>query len=301
VESPRRARAETLAYAGLGLATVGWAIGFIAGKLALTAMSPLAVAAWRYAVAATILLPFALRQRPVDGIGRAAAPLAGMVVCGGVLYPWRFLAALSRTSATNTALMVALNPVLTSLLVPLVGERLDRQRLGGVGLALVGAVVVMTRGDLGHLARLSLNPGDAIALAAAAVWATFNLTSRGVVGRLTPAFTNWVIYAMGGVALYVIGRADAPWGQLTAATPAALGGVVLMAVFSSVIAGQCFLVGVRTVGVSRTVVFVYLVPVLTAAFSATFLGEAFEAAQGLGGAAVLAGVYLTTRGGPAVG
>src|ERR1700756_32863 len=59
--SSGRVRAETLAYAGLGVATVGWAIGFIAGKLALTAMSPLAVAAWRYAVAATILLPFALR------------------------------------------------------------------------------------------------------------------------------------------------------------------------------------------------------------------------------------------------
>jgi len=253
------------------------------------------VAAWRYAMAALILLPFALRQRPAGGLGRAAGPLALMVVCGGVLYPWLFLVALSRTTATNTALLIALNPVLTLLFSPLVGERLERRRLVGVLVALVGAATVITRGDPGHLAALRLNPGDLIAIAAAAAWATFNLTSRRVVGHLTPAFTNCVIYALGGVVLYVLGRGDRPWAQLTAATPSALAGVAVMAVLSSVIAGQFFLVGVRTVGVARTVVFVYLVPVLTALLSTTLLGEQFLPAQAVGGATVLAGVYWTTR------
>src|SRR5437879_9676164 len=108
-----RPTSQTLAYAGLSVATVGWAAGFVAGKLALGEMSPLPVAAWRYAVAATILLPFALRQRPADGLGPAARPLVWMIVCGGVLYPWLFLLALERTSATNTALLIALNPVFT--------------------------------------------------------------------------------------------------------------------------------------------------------------------------------------------
>ena len=75
--------------------------------------------------------------------------------------------ALERTSASNTSLLIALNPVITLLLSPLVGERLDRRRLGGVGLALAGAVVVITHGDLARLASLTLNAGDLIALAAA--------------------------------------------------------------------------------------------------------------------------------------
>src|SRR5438067_12302547 len=146
-----RPTSQTLAYAGLSVATVGWAAGFVAGKLALGAMSPLVVAAWRYAVAAAILLPFALRQRPADGLGRAAGPLALMVVCGGVLYPWLFLLALAHTSATNTALLIALNPVFTLLPSPLIGEPLDRHRLGGVSLALAGAAVVITAGDTHRL------------------------------------------------------------------------------------------------------------------------------------------------------
>src|SRR6266478_4769466 len=231
-----RPTSQTLAYAGLSVATVGWAAGFVAGKLALGAMSPLVVA-------------------------------------------------LSRTSATNTALLIALNPVLTLLFSPLVGERLDRRRLAGVLVALVGAATVITRGDPAHLAALSLGSGDLVALAAAATWATFNLTSRHVVGHLTPAFTNCVIYALGAVALYVLGSGDRPWAQLAAATPTALAGVVVMAVLSSVIAGQFFLVGVRTVGVGRTVVFVYLVPVLTALLSTTLLGEHFLPSQAVGGSA----------------
>src|SRR5262245_40764441 len=246
-------------------------------------MTPLPVAALRYALAATILLPFAIRQRPGIGLRRAARPLALMVVCGGVLYPWLFLAALARTSTVNTSLLIALNPVLTMVLSPLVGERLDARRLVGVGLALAGAVVVITRGDLAHLAALSLNPGDLLAIAAAFAWATFNLSSRGTVVHLTPAFTNCVIYLLGGIALFFLGRAEQPVAQLAAAAPVAVGGIVAMAVLSSVIAGQLFLHGVRTVGVGRTVVFVYLVPVLTAALSAAVLGEPFVPAQVVGG------------------
>src|SRR2546428_13491278 len=153
--SPARPTPPALAYAGVSVATVGWAAGFVAGKLALGAMSPLVVAAWRYAVAAAILLPFALRQRPADGLERTAGPLALMVVCGGVLYPWLFLVALSRPSATNTALLIALHPVLTLLFSPLLAERLDRRPPPGDLVALVGAATVIRRGDPAHLPALA--------------------------------------------------------------------------------------------------------------------------------------------------
>jgi drug/metabolite transporter (DMT)-like permease len=290
-----RPTAATAAYAGLGVSTLGWAAGFVAGKLALAEMTPLGVAAWRYAAAASILLPFALRRWPRGGLGDVARPLAIMVACGGVLYPTLFLLALARTSATNTSLLIALSPVLTLLFSPLVGERIERGRVGGVLVALAGAVTVITHGSVEHLRALSFNPGDLLAIAAAATWATFNLTSRHVAGRLAPPFTNCVIYSTGGLALYALGLPEHPWAQLSAATPTALGSVAVMAVLSSVVAGHLFLVGIRTVGVNRTVVFIYVVPVLTALLSAVFLHERFEAAQAVGGAAVLAGVWWTTR------
>jgi drug/metabolite transporter (DMT)-like permease len=294
---PQVARVEvmpSLAYAGLSLAAVGWATGFVAGKVALADLTPLTLGAWRYAVAAAILLPFALRQRPrsLAPVGRS---LAVMLACGAVLYPWLFLSALARTTATNTSLLIALNPVLTLIFGAFVGESLERRRLGGVVLAFAGAATVTTRGDLGALATLGVQSGDLLALAAAATWACFNLAARGVATHLAPSFTNCIIYVAGAAALFALARTEAPWAQLTAATPAAVGGMLVMAVFSSVMAGQLFLVGVRMVGVGRTVVFVYLVPILTALLAAVLLGERFGLAEVIGGAAVLAGVYWTTR------
>jgi drug/metabolite transporter (DMT)-like permease len=288
------------AYLGLSLATLGWAAAFILGKIALRDMTPLALGAWRYVVATLVLLPFAARGGAqgavsVASVRSVALPLGVMVVAGGILYPWLFLAALARTSAANTALLIAVNPILTLLLSPLVGERLGRERTVGGLLAFCGAVVVISRGDVGELLALRVDAGDLLALAAAACWATFNLASRLVVGRVPASTVNLAVFASGAVALFALGIGDDPVGQLAAATPAVLTNVVALALVSSVMSGQLFLYGVRTAGVGRAVTFIYLVPVLTALLSVSLLGEALSAAQLGGGAAVLAGLLLTTR------
>lgn len=290
-----RTESEAIAYSGLVVSTLCWASAFIAGKFALAEMSPLAVAVWRYALAGLLLLPFAWRQRAGVEFSSTAGPFAIMVVCGGLIYPLLFLLALQRTSATNTSLLIALNPVFTVLLAPLIGEVLTRRRLVGVVVALCGAGLVITRGDLAVLRNLEMNSGDLLAVLAAATWAAFNLASRQTMTRLTPAVANTVIYLAGCVALGLLSVPDAPVGQLLHASSAARWSIVAMAVLSSVVAGQLFLVGVRTLGVSRTVVFVYMVPVLTAALSALFLGDPFAPPQAIGGSAVLAGVYLSTQ------
>jgi drug/metabolite transporter (DMT)-like permease len=295
VETIVPARADSAAYLGLAGATVAWAIAFVVGKIVLADMTPLAVGVWRYAVAGAILIPFALRDPTVRHFRAAMKPLALMTVTGGVLYPWLFLAALARTSATNTSLLIALNPAFTVLLAPLVGEALTRRRLIGLGVALAGAVLVITGGDPSVLARLGLASGDLLAVGAAGMWAIFNLTARRVVGLLSPAVTNATIYSLSGLVLLAVGLSESPAAQLAAAPATVWLGIVVMALLSSVAAGQLFLSGVRAVGVSRAVVFIYLVPVLTAVLAAIALGERFVAAQAIGGAAVLLGVALASR------
>lgn len=288
------------AYLGLTIATACWASAFILGKVVLREMTPLVLATWRYVVASLVLLPFVVRSRAgvapaAPSASGAALPLGVMVVSGGVLYPWLFLAALSRTSAANTSLLIALNPIVTLLLSPIVGERPVRTQVLGASLAFAGAVLVISRGDLGALLALRVDTGDLLALAAAACWATFNLTSRLVVDRLPASTVNLAVYAGGAVALGVLGIGDGPVVQLAHATLSAVVAVVAMAVLSSVVAGQLFLTGVRDAGVGRAVVFIYLVPVLTAMMSVAVLGEQLSGAQLAGGAAVLAGLLLATR------
>lgn len=293
------ARAETLAYAGLLLTSCAWAAAFIAGKVVLREMTPNVAATWRYAVAAVALLPWVWSQRPPLAVLRpVAVPLAVMVVCGGVLYQSIFLLALQRTTATNTSLLIALNPVFTLLLGTIIGERIDVRCLRGVLLALVGAAIVITHGDwqqASAFAHLSFSSGDVLAITAALCWACFNVASHRVVHVLSASFTNGLVYGIGALALALVSWNEHPGAQLLAASSAAYAGIAVMGIGSSVVAGQLFLFGIRTVGVQRTVVFIYLVPMLTALSSVVLLGESLYVAQAVGGAAVLGGVYWTNR------
>ena len=289
------------AYLGLTIATVCWASAFILGKVALREMTPLALGTWRYVVATSMLLPFVVRNgvsgaATLSSVRGVALPLGVMVFFGGILYPWFFLAALARTSAANTSLLIALNPVVTLLLSPFVGERLERSRTLGAALAFAGAILVISHGDLHELIALRIDAGDLFALAAAVCWATFNLTSRLVVDRVPASSVNLAVFSGGAIALYLLGAPEHPWTQLAHATIPAVAAIVAMALLSSVVAGQLFLVGVREAGVGRAVVFIYLVPVLTALSSMILLDEALSGAQIVGGVAVLLGLLLTTRG-----
>jgi len=286
-----RSRTALLAYAGLGFSALAWASAFIAGKFVLAEMSALGAGSARYLIAAAVLLPFAWRQRPRRGVQGVSA-LAVMVLCGGLLYQWIFLTALQRTSATNTSLLIALNPVMTALAAPLIGEGLRRVQIAGVVLALLGAATVITRGDLGTLAGVGFNSGDLFALAAAAVWATFNLASRRTVEHFAPSFTNCAVYLIGGLALWALAWDESPLTHLFSLSTSALAAMFVLAIVASVCSGQLFLFGVRTLGVNRAVVFVYFVPVLTALLAAALLGEDLGPGQLLGGATVMAGVAL---------
>jgi len=287
---PRRA------YLGLCAASLFWATAFIAGKVVLAELTPLTAAGIRHLTASVLLFPFAWRARHRANLRAVLLPLAVMIVCGGVFYQWSFMAALQRTSATNASLLVALNPAFTVLLAPLVGEALTRRGVAGVLVALAGAAVVITHGDPAVLASLlHARSGDLLAILAAVLWALFNVCSRHVVGHLPHAMTNALCYGIGSAVMLTLALPEAPFAQIVHASPSALAALLSMVVLSSVLAGQFFLYGVHTVGVGRTVVFVYLVPVITALLSAVFLGEPLLAAQVAGGALVLAGVWITTR------
>jgi drug/metabolite transporter (DMT)-like permease len=82
---------------------------------------------------------------------------------------------------------------------------------------------------------------------------------------------------------------------MRAASAGAIAGVMTMAIASSVLSGQLFLMGVRALGISRTVVFIYLMPPLTAVLAKLVLDEPLTLSQAAGGAAVLAGVYWSSR------
>lgn len=284
-------------YGRLVLMALFWGGAFIAGRVAAHEMAPAAAALWRYAIASVALVAASLA---IDGgLPRLSGREWGAVFllgCTGVLvFNLCFMYGLARTSASRGALIMALNPAFTLLGSVLVfRERLTRNKLLGVAVALAGVVIVLGRGDPRQLFTGGLGMGDVILFGCPLSWAVYTLAARHLLpGRSALAVTTYA--AILGTALLAI--ATALIGDLTSlpGTWRAWLAVAFIGLCGTALAFVWFYDGVLSIGAARTAVFINLVPVFAIALGVFLLGEPLEASTLAGGTIVIAGVLLINR------
>ncbi|WP_370263318.1 DMT family transporter [Limnobacter sp.] len=287
--------------AKLVLTALLWGGTFVSGKVVANHLPPMVAAFGRYVVAAVLLLWVV---KAVEGrlprINRQQGFITlGLGLTGIFLYNVFFFAALAHIPAGRTALLVALNPIITAMLASVVyRERLGPVRWLGIAIALVGASIVITRGDL-HAAMLDLRQsfglGETMMLAAVVSWAVYTLISRKAMQSLSPlAATTYASWW--GLLMLSLSSASELGGVAWAAVPWQVWLALLyLGAFGTVVAFVWYYEGVRAVGPSRTAVFTNLVPVFGVVLAAVVLGENILVSMVVGGAVTVVGVMLTSR------
>ncbi len=274
-----------------------WGGAFIAGRVATSEMAPAAAALWRYMVAtvALVIAAFAIDGGLPRLAGREWAAVFLLGLSGVLVFNLCFMYGLARTSASRGALIMALNPAVTLLGSALVfRERLTRNKLWGVIVALAGVVIVLGRGDPRHLFTGGLGTGDLILFGCPVAWAVYTLAARHLLGgRSALAVTTYA--AMIGTALLAV--AVALTGDLASLPVSwqAWVAVAFIGVCGTALAFVWFYDGVLAIGAARTAVFINLVPVFAIALGVLLLGEPLEISMLAGAAIVIAGVLLINR------
>jgi drug/metabolite transporter (DMT)-like permease len=159
-----------------------FAANMVAGRWAHDAgLPPVFLAFGRWAIALLLLVPFIARRAWAQRhLLRGAAPqLLALASLGmGVAVAPQYIGA-QTTSATNIGLIFSISPMLVLALEAGVwGVKIDRRQAFGLVLALAGVLVVLTRGDLHALLRLSFGKGDLWVLLAASGWALYTVLLR---------------------------------------------------------------------------------------------------------------------------
>ena len=285
----------------LVLTALCWGGTFIAGRVLAQVMPPMSAAFGRFMVAAVLLVWVALRlEGGLPRLNRAQAlTTAALGLTGIFLYNLFFLGALARIPAGRTALFVSLNPIMTAVMASLVfRERLGLMRWSGIGIALVGATIVITRGDLAGAARdigQSFGAGETMMFLGVLSWAAYTLISRRAMESLSPvAATTYA--TLWGLLMLGLGAA----GELATVHWSGLGwhawaAIVYLGAIGTVVGFVWYYEGIRAVGPSRTAVFTNLVPAFGVLLAALTLGEDILLSMLIGGGVSVIGVMLTNR------
>jgi drug/metabolite transporter (DMT)-like permease len=269
-----------------------WGVNFVLAGPVLADLPPLWAAALRFLLGALLMLAIAVRRGDdLVSLARRHAPAHLLLALLGIVgFNVLFFHAMQSTSADNGALIMATNPLLTTLLAAaLLGERATARHLAALPVALAGVAVVISHGELNRLAHLQVAEGDWLMLCANLTWALFNVATRRFMPKGSPAGNNALMMSAGALVLTVIALA----GDVPFALPGLHAGVALaiMAVGGTVLAYLFWGLGIQHLGAGRAALFLNLVPVFAMLVSGV-LGTPPSAAQLTGGLIVLAGVSL---------
>jgi len=299
--SPRATElpAAAAAMRWLLLATMAlWGANLSVVKLLITRYDTMAVATLRMIVAGlalVVLLYASGRQWP-----RLTRAQAGTLAICAVLMVYLnqilFTEGVARTTAANAALIIALNPLISAALAALLlGDRFTPARVGGVVLGFGGVAMVVLNRPGAALGSGSL--GDLLVLGSVISWVSGGVLVQRLARQLDSVAISTVIHSL-GMAMLMLHMALRPapfgidWAQFTLLHGVLL---VLSGLLATALGALVWNRALSTLGVARTALYVYWVPIFGVSFAVLLLGEPLTAWHVGGLAAVLGGTWLGTR------
>jgi len=258
---------------------------------------PMALTFWRWLLAVLILLPLVWRRLPTlrhasSGSLRALVGLSVFMVLGTTLS----VTAVNFTTAINATIINAAQAAMTAFVAFVVlKERLVVRQVVGIVCAFVGILVMVFRGDLAMLLHVNVNWGDLIMLAAIVCWAFYAVGLHRAVKLPSGDLLLFVTSVTGVVCLAPLYAAEALLWRGFEFSSGALGGIVYLAVASTVVAVYLWNLSIRSVGASRAGMFVNLIPVFGAVFAMLFLGERLYLFHVAGALLVFVGIVMAVR------
>jgi len=283
------------------LAGVLWGTVFPALKLALGGFSPLEIALLRGLIGALSLglVYSGLGRWEVFHLDRRAFPRLFILALAGAGAFWPIQTfSVARSTSANAAFLVTTYPVLVTVLAPiLLGEALSREKAAGLVLALSGAYLVISGGQVLGLFGSRTLLGDGLALLASLCFAGYILLNKrwspGL--KLSPETLSFYTFALALPPLLLaagFSSATSGWGQ-SAPTPVTWGAALWLGIMATAGAFLALNLGLKEAAVSRSVVHLLLIPLVATLLSYLLLGEEMTPAQITGGGLILVGILAS--------
>jgi drug/metabolite transporter (DMT)-like permease len=263
-------------------------------KDVLAVMSPLLYSASRYLVAALFLFAMmALMRKPLALPRRDWVPMIVLSLIGVALFQACWGLAMARTAPSLGSIVMTTTTAFSAILAWLGGRGLPGLGWAGIVIAFAGVVIVVNNSLVQITVSFASLDGTLIWMLSAFAWALY--VDRGAPYNLRLGALPVMAWTtlIGSLILLPISLIFDSLGEFARLDDRLLGYWLYTAIFPVGVAFLGLTAGLDRLGVSRVMVYMYLIPVAGVGLSAAFFGDPLTAARVLGGLIVLLGVILT--------
>ena len=278
-------------------ATLFWALTPIFGRMLAGYSAPYALAFGRFLVATAVLWVFLRASGERAQISRAhfgAFLLLGLT--GVFLHNVLVFMGVEHTEANRANVIFSTITIMIAMIDVLwYRQRLRRGMVGGILLGIVGTAIVVTDGAPWRLIDGAMGLGDGLILLSAASWALYSVLGRPLLKIYSPLTLTFYASLSGTLMLAPFVVLD--WAVLPRLTSdsKALAMIGFLGVLNSAVGFLWYYQAVARIGAVLTSAYINLVPIFGLLLSAILLGELPNAALLIGGALVLAALWLINR------
>jgi drug/metabolite transporter (DMT)-like permease len=274
-------------------AIVLWGISFVATKAALREVSPVTLIFTRFALGTTLLFMVLMLRRESPIPPRSAWPmLAVMGFVGIFIHQMIQVHGLVLTTAVRSGWLIGLTPIWSAVLATIfLGENFGPRKLLGLFLGTLGALLVITRGQLSStVLALPSTRGDLLIVASTVNWAIYTILGRDTLRRVGSTRAIATSMLVGWAMLIPFFVSAAGWQEYSRLSATSVAAILFLGIGCSGLGYWFWYAALERIDASQVAAFLYMEPLVTLLAAVLLLGETVALSTVVGGLLVLAGV-----------
>jgi len=282
-----------------------WGGSFVVVKITLgEGLTPISIATFRFLIAGGLFLVALLFKKSVEQdykllVERRDFPtLLFLALTGATFFFTAQYTGVQMAGASIAAILVCLlSPIFIAVLsAKIFKEQLMKRQIFGIGVAAVGAFIVITGGTLSVPDNRDFFLGSLILLSTPVLWATYSLLGKKIMEKYDPFLVVAYVTILGGLCLIPFAWAENSLHQIFTLSLYGWLAILFLSLTCSLLGYYIWFYVLKQVGAAVTSSFLFAEPLVTVLFAVTFVGEKLSLSILVGGLLIFIGVYLVTRG-----
>ncbi len=275
-----------------------WGIAFISGRVLSQNYHPFCIAYIRFLLASIILLSIMYGKNKnfykISGIQFLKVLVLGLT--GVFSYNYFFFSGLKLIEAGRASIIVASNPIFTTTIAILfLNESFNFKKMLGVIIAIIGALIVISKGKFELLIDGSIGRGELYLLLAVFSWVIYTIFGKLVLKKITPLESSGWASVIGSFILLPFAYNNGLGDMFLNLDFTGWMHIANLGILSTCFGFIWYYDAVNKIGAAQTSSFINLIPIFGISAGIIFLDEKMSTSLLIGAIIVIFGVFLINK------